>query len=365
LLFTPYVDKIKCPSALIGLFNAFAQPHITSQGPTPNERSNYNFSIDNINRSSQSEKQVLANDKLNRLPEWFRVTLPSGEDMERYKSTTSSVKGNQLHTVCEEAHCPNIHDCWGRGTATFMIAGKACTRGCRFCAVDTIRNPPPPDVNEPENLAEAIESMSLTYVVITVVNRDDMGDGGASHYRKCINVVNQRLPHVGLELLCSDLSGNIKALEYLLEKSPLKVFAHNVETVRRLTPRVRDPRATFDQSIKILKKAKQIRPDIMTKTSMMLGLGETEEEIMATFQELIDAKVDLLTLGQYLSPGPGYHPVVSFPEPGSFDRLANIAKEVGFKAIASGPMVRSSYRAESLVAAANGQNIDSGLKVVA
>ena len=182
---------------------------------------------------------MLANDKPNRLPEWFRVTLPSGDDMERYKSTTASVKGNQLHTVCEEAHCPNIHDCWGRGTATFMIAGKACTRGCRFCAVDTIRNPPPPDVNEPENLADAIESMGLTYAVITVVNRDDMEDGGASHYGKCIDIVNQRLPHVGLELLCSDLSGNTKALESLLENSPLQVFAHNVETVRRLTPRVR------------------------------------------------------------------------------------------------------------------------------
>ena len=308
---------------------------------------------------------MLANDRPDRLPEWFRVTLPSGDDMERYKSTTASVKGNQLHTVCEEAHCPNIHDCWSRGTATFMIAGKACTRGCRFCAVDTVRNPPPPDLDEPGNLADAIESMGLTYAVITVVNRDDMEDAGASHYRQCLDAVHQRLPEVSLELLCSDLSGNLEALESLLDNAPLQVFAHNVETVRRLTPRVRDPRATFEQSILILKKAKELRPDIMTKSSIMLGLGETEEDIIETFSELRNAKVDLLTLGQYLAPGPGYLPVVSFPKPERFDKLANIAKEMGFRAIASGPMVRSSYRAESLVAAANGQTFDSELKVVA
>ena len=157
--------------------------------------------------------------------------MPSGDSMERYKSTTASVKENQLHTVCEEAHCPNIHDCWGRGTATFMVAGKACTRGCRFCAVDTIRIPPPPEEDEPQKLAEAIQAMGLTYSVITVVNRDDLEDGGASHYRKCLDEVHKTVPHVGLELLCSDLSGNLKALESLLNSAPLKVFAHNVETV--------------------------------------------------------------------------------------------------------------------------------------
>ena len=308
---------------------------------------------------------MLANDKPNRLPEWFRVTLPSGDSMERYKSTTASVKDNQLHTVCEEAHCPNIHECWGRGTATFMIAGKACTRGCRFCAVDTMRTPPPPEVEEPQKLADAIQKMGLTYSVITVVNRDDMEDGGALHYRKCLDEVHKRVPEVSLELLCSDLSGNLTALEDLLTNAPLQVFAHNVETVPRLTPRVRDPRATFEQSILILKKTKEFRPDIMTKSSIMLGLGETEEDLIDAFKELREANVDLLTLGQYLAPGPGYHPVVSFPTPETFDRLANMAKEMGFKAIASGPMVRSSYRAESLVAAANGESIESGLKVVA
>ena len=308
---------------------------------------------------------MLANKKPKRLPEWFKVTLPSGEGMQRYNSTTSSVKDNQLHTVCEEARCPNIHDCWGRGTATFMVAGKACTRGCRFCAVDTIRNPPPPDEDEPHKLAEAIKNMGLTYSVITVVNRDDMEDGGASHYKKCIDQVHQECPNVGLELLCSDLSGNVNALDFLLEDSPLTVFAHNVETVRRLTPRVRDPRATFDQSLLILKKAKEFRPDIITKTSIMLGLGETENDLLEAFEELREANVDLLTLGQYLSPGSRYHPVVSFPSPETFDRLAQIAKEMGFKAIASGPMVRSSYRAESLVAAAKGETFDIELKVVA
>ena len=308
---------------------------------------------------------MLANKKPKRLPQWFKVTLPTGEDMQRYNSTTSSVKDNQLHTVCEEARCPNMHDCWGRGTATFMIAGKACTRGCRFCAVDTIRNPPPPDEDEPTKLAQAINNMGLTYSVITVVNRDDMEDGGASHYKKCIDKVSEVCPKVGIEFLCSDLSGNINALEILLTDSPLTVFAHNVETVRRLTPRVRDPRATFDQSLLILEKAKEFRPDIITKTSIMLGLGETEEDLLSAFKELREANVDLLTLGQYLSPGPRYHPVVSFPSPETFDSLAQIAKDMGFKAIASGPMVRSSYRAESLVAAAKGETFDIELKVVA
>jgi lipoic acid synthetase len=308
---------------------------------------------------------VLANKKPKRLPEWFKVTLPSGEGMQRYNSTTSSVKDNQLHTVCEEARCPNIHDCWGRGTATFMVAGKACTRGCRFCAVDTIRNPPPPDEDEPLKLAEAIKNMGLTYSVITVVNRDDMEDGGALHYKNCIDKVHEVCPKVGLEFLCSDLSGNVNALEFLLKDSPLTVFAHNVETVRRLTPRVRDPRATFDQSLLILKKAKEFRPDIITKTSIMLGLGETEDDLLEAFEELREVNVDLLTLGQYLSPGSRYHPVVSFPSPETFDSLAQIAKDMGFKAIASGPMVRSSYRAESLVSAAKGETFDIELKVVA
>ena len=308
---------------------------------------------------------MLANKKPKRLPEWFKVTLPSGEDMQRYNSTTSSVKDNKLHTVCEEARCPNIHDCWGRGTATFMVAGKACTRGCRFCAVDTIRNPPPPDEDEPIKLAEAIKNMGLTYSVITVVNRDDMEDGGALHYKKCIDKVHEICPYVGIEFLCSDLSGNVKALEFLLEDSPLTVFAHNVETVRRLTPRVRDPRATFDQSLLILKKAKEFRPDIITKTSIMLGLGETDEDLLDAFKELREANVDLLTLGQYLSPGSRFHPVMSFPSPETFDSLAQIAKDMGFKAVASGPMVRSSYRAESLVAAAKGETFDIELKVVA
>jgi len=285
--------------------------------------------------------------------------------MQRYNSTTSSVKDNQLHTVCEEARCPNIHDCWGRGTATFMVAGKACTRGCRFCAVDTIRNPPPPDEDEPLKLAEAIKNMGLTYSVITVVNRDDMEDGGALHYKNCIDKVHEVCPKVGLEFLCSDLSGNVNALEFLLKDSPLTVFAHNVETVRRLTPRVRDPRATFDQSLLILKKAKEFRPDIITKTSIMLGLGETEDDLLEAFEELREVNVDLLTLGQYLSPGSRYHPVVSFPSPETFDSLAQIAKDMGFKAIASGPMVRSSYRAESLVSAAKGETFDIELKVVA
>ena len=214
-----------------------------------------------------------------RLPPWFRTRLPTGEQQRMFNDTKASVKDNKLHTVCEEAKCPNIHECWSSGDATFMIAGQECTRGCRFCAVGTIKRPPPLDVDEPKHLADAVESMNLRHLVITVVNRDDLPDSGAAHYKACIDEVHKRLPNLTIELLCSDLAGDLSALELLLENSPLNVFAHNVECVPELDATVRDHRASFNQSIEILKHAKKLDTDIITKTSLMVGVGETDEQI--------------------------------------------------------------------------------------
>jgi len=212
------------------------------------------------------------------LPEWLRVNLPAGQHLAVLNSTHHAVTDHGLHTVCEEARCPNLNDCWSRGTATFMVAGKECTRGCRFCSVETLRNPEPPDANEPEQLAAAVERMQLEHVVITVVTRDDLADGGASHYKRCVEVVHERLPAVTIELLSSDLGGDYESLRSLLSGIPLSVFAHNVECVPRLDRSVRDPRASFAQSLGVLWRAKVLRKDLLTKSSIMIGLGETNEK---------------------------------------------------------------------------------------
>ncbi len=280
-----------------------------------------------------------------RLPPWFRTSLPTGKSQERYNGTKSNVNQHGLNTVCEEARCPNVHDCWGRGTATFMVAGEVCTRGCRFCAVGTVKAPPELNTNEPAELADAVSKMGLSYVVITVVNRDDLVDGGATHYRNCVIEVARRNPDTGVELLCSDLDGNLGALESLLENLPLRVFAHNVECVPRLDEFVRDPRASFGQSLEILKMAKKIRPDLLTKTSLMVGLGESDEEISHALALIRESGVDMVTLGQYLQPSYKHIPVDRFPEPERFADWDQMAREIGFSAVASGPLVRSSYRA--------------------
>ena len=228
----------------------------------------------------QDSDETVKNKSKKRLPAWFNIKLPNATQQAKFNETKASVKDNKLHTVCEEAKCPNIHDCWSSGDATFMIAGKECTRGCKFCAVGTISKPPPLDEEEPKNLADAVESMNLRHAVITVVNRDDLSDSGAAHYSKCIDEVHKRQPNLTLELLCSDLAGDLDALKLLLENSPLSVFAHNVECVPRLDKKVRDPRASFEQSLLILKQAKKIRPDIITKTSLMVGVGESNDEII-------------------------------------------------------------------------------------
>jgi len=296
-----------------------------------------------------------------RLPEWLRVNLPTGSRQATFNGTLDIVERNELHTVCEEARCPNIHDCWARGTATFMVAGKECTRGCRFCSVETLRLPEPLDATEPERLADAVERMGLEYVVITVVNRDDQPDGGADHYKQCVTAVHRRVPSIGVELLSSDLDGNWPALEHLLTDIPLAVFAHNVECVPRLDAEVRDPRASFAQSLEVLRRAKQRRPDLRTKSSLMVGLGETNVEVTRAMRQLRDVGVELLTLGQYLSPGrPGtrFLPVDRFVTPAQFTEWDRQARELGFRGVASGPLVRSSFRAGELLAEANtGQRI--------
>jgi lipoic acid synthetase len=287
-----------------------------------------------------------------RLPEWLRVNLPAGRAQQVFNGTQHAVAGNQLHTVCEEARCPNIHDCWARGTATFMVAGQSCTRGCRFCSVETLKAPAPPAEDEPDRLADAVQRLGLAYVVITVVNRDDMADGGASHYRQCVDAVHARLPETGIELLSSDLAGNWAALESLLDGIPLAVFAHNVECVPRLDHEVRDPRASFAQSLEVLRRARDLRPDVPTKSSLMVGLGESDPEVVDAMEQLRSAGVELLTLGQYLAPGrPGtrFLPVHRYVEPRQFLEWELAAREMGFKGVASGPLVRSSYRAGTLL----------------
>lgn len=298
------------------------------------------------------KKLDMANTR-SRLPDWFRTRLPSGELQKKFKETKDTVTDNMLHTVCQEARCPNIHECWAAKDATFMVAGQECTRGCRFCAVGSIKTPPPLDDNEPENLADAIATMGLNHAVITVVNRDDLPDSGAGHYRKCLEAVRERTPEVTLELLCSDLAGDHQDLAELLNGLELEVFAHNVECVPRLDSKVRDHRATFEQSIGILKEAKRLRPDILTKSSIMVGLGETDEEITEALQMLRDAKVDLVTIGQYLAPSPKHLAVDRFPEPSRYDEWSLQIEEMGFLGWACGPLVRSSYRAGELLARAS------------
>ncbi len=288
-----------------------------------------------------------------RLPEWFRTSLPTGELQRKFKETRETVTDNRLHTVCQEARCPNIHECWAAKDATFMVAGQECTRGCRFCAVGSIKTPPPLDENEPANLADAISTMGLNHAVITVVNRDDLPDSGASHYRKCLEAVREITPEVKLELLCSDLAGDHQALHDLLNGLELEVFAHNVECVPRLDSKVRDHRATFEQSIGILKEAKRLRPEILTKSSIMVGLGETDDEITEALQLLKDAGVDLVTIGQYLAPSPKHLAVDRFPAPERYDEWSKQIEDMGFLGWACGPLVRSSYKAGELLSKAS------------
>ena len=228
-----------------------------------------------------------------------------------------------------------------------MLMGDICTRGCRFCAVNTKKRPPALDLDEPAHVAEAVDEMQLSYVVLTSVNRDELVDGGASHLARCLEAIHARCPDVLLEMLIPDFEGNLRAVE-TVARAPLAVLAHNVETVERLTPRVRDPRASYDQSLAVLEHGKLYAPHLLTKSSLMLGLGETESELIRAFRDLRDVGVDVVTLGQYLQPTSKHLPVVEYVHPNTFDRYARTAREMGFAYVAAGPLVRSSYRAGEL-----------------
>lgn len=272
-------------------------------------------------------------------PEWLRVKMPGGERYARIKERARSLK---LHTVCEEAQCPNVGECWGGGTATFMVLGDTCTRGCRFCAVDTARAPAPPDPGEPSNVATAIREMGLDYVVVTSVNRDDLPDEGAGHFAACITACRQLAPGTMVETLVPDFGGSTTLLDVLLDAGP-DVLAHNVETVPRLQASVRDPRANWAQSLAILVHAKA--RGFLTKTSIQLGHGETVSEVHDAMRQLREAEVDFLTLGQYLRPSTKHLPVREYVAPEVFASLEATGLALGFRFVASGPLVRSSYKA--------------------
>ncbi|MBI4371085.1 MAG: lipoyl synthase [Elusimicrobia bacterium] len=280
------------------------------------------------------------------LPPWLKVALPAGPEVARLKDVS---RRRGLATVCEEARCPNLAECWGGGTATFMVMGDACTRGCRFCSVQSAARPPRPDPEEPEKLALTLREMALDYAVITTVCRDDLPDQGAEHLAACLRAVKAACPAMKVELLLQDFRGERAPLDAVLEAGP-DVVAHNAECVERLTPLVRDAKAGYRQSLDVLAHAKRRRPATPTKSSLMLGLGETEGELVSTFQDLRSVGTDILTLGQYLRPtGTGRHlPVERFLPPDEFDHLGELARAQGFLYVASGPFVRSSYRAAEL-----------------
>ena len=284
-----------------------------------------------------------------RKPSWLRAPMPSGNE---FSAVRDIVRQHRLSTVCEEAKCPNIGECWNAGTATIMLMGAVCTRACRFCAVDTGNPRGWLDPEEPQNVAHSVELMGLKYVVLTSVNRDDLQDGGAAHYAAAIRAIKQRSPHTAVEALTPDFQGVLEDVRTVVE-SGLDVFAQNVETVRRLTHPVRDARAGYDKTLEVLRHAKSHRPSVLTKTSVMLGLGETAEEIRETMIDLRAGGVDILTLGQYLRPTPNHLSIERFVTPEEFDRYREWALTLGFLECVSGPLVRSSYRAEQALARNN------------
>jgi lipoyl synthase len=282
-------------------------------------------------------------------PDWLKAKVPTGENYSRLHKTVRDLK---LATVCEEARCPNIGECWGGGadgtaTATIMIMGDTCTRGCSFCSVKTSRAPLAVDPMEPENVSEAVTAWGLDYIVITSVDRDDMPDQGANHFTRTVQLLRERAPKLLIECLTPDFRGDQEHIS-MVANSGLNVFAHNIETVERLQRRVRDYRAGYKQSLDVLKRAKASKPGLITKTSIMLGLGETDSEVRQTLVDLRAADVDVVTLGQYLRPTRRHMSVQDYVTPQKFQEWQDEAKEMGFKYVASGPLVRSSYRAGEL-----------------
>lgn len=277
-----------------------------------------------------------------RKPPWLKARAPAGNG---FQGVRAVVREHRLATVCEEAKCPNIGECWNAGTATLMLMGAVCTRACRFCSVDTGNPHGWLDLDEPGNAARTVELMKLKYVVLTSVDRDDLPDGGAAHYAACVRAILERNPHTAVEALTPDFQGVLADVATVVD-SGIAVFAQNIETVRRLTHPVRDPRAGYEQTLNVLAHAKRHRASLLTKSSLMLGLGETDEEIAATLGDLRAAQVDIVTLGQYLRPTLNHLPVERFVTPAEFDRYRERALALGFLECVSGPLVRSSYRAE-------------------
>jgi len=284
-------------------------------------------------------------DKRLRLPPWLKTEIPIGKNFSKLKN---DLRGLKLATVCEEARCPNIGECWGgesgTATATIMLMGDTCTRGCRFCSVKTSRAPPPLDPSEPANTAAAVVSWGLDYVVLTSVDRDDLEDGGAEHISETIRELKKRKPSLMVECLAPDFSGNTDCVEMVAD-SGLDVYAHNIETVERLTPFVRDKRAKYRQTLAVLEHIKKHKPSMVTKSSIMLGLGETDDEVRQTMLDLRSVGVDCLTLGQYMQPTKRHLKVQEYVTPEKFSEWEKVGGELGFLYTASGPLVRSSYKA--------------------
>lgn len=275
-------------------------------------------------------------------PSWLKV---KAELNSNYQKVKEQVHDKNLYTVCEEAHCPNIGECWSAGTATFMLMGSVCTRACKFCSVDTGNPNGWLDKDEPLNIAKAVLSMNLKYVVLTSVNRDDLLDGGAKHFADTVQLIKELNPKTAVEALTPDFKGLFSSIDTLVNCG-LEVFAQNIETVKRLTHEVRDIRAGYDQTLNVLSESKRINPKVLTKTSIILGLGETNTEIEQTMDDLIENKVDILTIGQYLRPTINHFPVKKWVTPNEFEKYREIGLKKGFLEVVSGPMVRSSYRAE-------------------
>ena len=275
-----------------------------------------------------------------RLPDWLRVKMPGGP---KYIELKNLMRGHQLHTVCEEAHCPNIGECWERGAATFMILGDICTRRCHYCAVTTGR-PVGIDLQEPGRLAETVKMMGLRYCVITSVNRDDLSDGGAFIFAACIKKIRAEAPGCKVEVLIPDFAGSRPALQKVIDAQP-DVLNHNIESSRRIFPRVR-PKGDYRLSLDLLARVKEMDSRMVTKSGIIVGMGETREEVLETMQDLREVDCDLLTIGQYLRPSAKHVPIDRFYTPAEFAELAQLGEEMGFKHVASGPLVRSSYHAD-------------------
>lgn len=279
-----------------------------------------------------------------RKPDWLRIRFRRSED---YFEIARTLRAFGLHTVCEEAHCPNSTECWGRRTATFMILGDICTRSCRFCAVHSAKAGRPVDIAEPSRLAEAVKRLGIRYAVVTSVDRDDLPDGGAEHFARCIRAIKDLSPVSKVEALIPDFHGNLDSLKKVVEFPP-DVVGHNIETVSRMQSQLRDPRASYETSLEVLEAVKRLEPSIYTKSSLMVGLGESQAEVFEALKDLRSREVDIVTIGQYLRPSRRHMPVVEYVKPEVFEHYQVEAQRLGFKHVFSGPLIRSSYHAAEL-----------------